>query len=201
LAPPAAAAGGESGGPDVDVDTDPVSGERDVSTDIGGEGGHVTPHVTTTQAPGQQPELTGASVEVAGTRGNTHASVQVGADPSGAVTGQGEVTHRVSPNVAVGANAQVTNDHGEVHVAGGASLRLRLSDVTALRIAGGVDDQGMLNQEVALEILTDPSPRVPISDDAKRRLRFVIRAQEPTQVGQDPHAGLPNVSAGAVLTW
>jgi hypothetical protein len=146
--------------------------------------------------------LIGGSVEVAGDVGaNTHAGASVGVDTSGAVTGQGEVTHRVSPSVAVGANAQVTNDHGEVHVAGGASVRLRLSDVSALRIAGGIDDQGVLDQEVALEILTDPSPRVPISDDARRSLRFVIRAQEPTQIGQNPQGSAPNVGAGVVFSW
>ena len=195
--PPAAtpAGGGDSAGPDVDVDTDPVTGEADVSASVG----PVTPHVTAMPMPTRDhpngPQLTGANVEVAGDVGrndNTHVSVSGGAqlDPNGHATAVGDasVTTRVNNNVAVGASGHVEGDGtSPVRVQGGASVRLRLNDVASLRAAGAVDSEGVLSQEVALEILTDPSPRVPISDDAHRRLRFFLRATEPTQIGGDPN--------------
>jgi hypothetical protein len=202
-AAPAATPGPESS---VDVQTDPVTGQHDVSAGVG----PVTPHVTV-QAPnratGDQGSVTGASVEVAGdvNHGNTHVSGQGGVDvtgPSPTATGDASVMHRVNDNVAVGASAHVdgTPATGQVHVSGGASIRLRLSDVAALRIAGAVGTDGQLNQEIALEILRDPSPRVPISDDAKRSLRLVFRMTEAVQVGQE-QAAPPTAQAGIVIPF
>lgn len=199
LTPDAAeTAGGERGGESpVDADVDPITGEADVSASAGPVTGHVTAQPPN-RLTGEHGHVTGGSVEVAGEPGpNTHAGASVGVDASGTVSGDANVTHRVSPNVAVGGAAHVeASSTGEVRAQGGGSVRLRLDDHTALRIAGGVDSQGVLNQEVALEILQDSSRRVPISDDGHRRLRIILRASEPTQIGQDAQGSAPNVSLG-----
>jgi hypothetical protein len=196
-APPAAAQGsGEHADSPVDVDTDPITGEADVSTSVGPVTGHVTAQPPN-RANGSQGQLTGGSVEVAGDVGpNTHAGASVGVDNGRTVSTEGNVEHRVSQNVAVGGTAHAEVDqHGEVRAQGGASIRLRLNDVTTLRVAGAVDNNGVLNQEVALEILSDPTPRVPISDDSHKKLRFFLRATEPTQ-GATQDGGGANVQVG-----
>jgi hypothetical protein len=151
--------------------------------------------------------VTGGSVEVAGNVGpNTHAGVSGGVqvDDQGHPTAVGDahVTQRVTPNVAVGATAHVEGDGtSPVRVQGGASIRLRVSDTVSLQAAGAIDNNGVLNQQIALEILTNPSSTVPISDDAKRRLRFFIQAQESTAIGANPQGTGASVQGGVVFTF
>jgi hypothetical protein len=197
VTPPAAAGGGEHGDSPVDVDVDPITGEADVSASAGPVTGHVTAQPPNRPA-GTQGQVTGGSVEVAGDVGeNTHAGGSVGVDNQGTVSGEANVTHRVSQNVAVGGTAHAEVDsHGVVTAQGGAQVRLRLNDITTLRVAGAVDTNGQLNQEVALEILTDPSKNVPISDDAHKRLRFFLRGSEATQNGQNSDSAGASVQVG-----
>lgn len=191
---PAAAGGGQA-----DVDVDPITNEHTMSASAGPVTGSVTAqppnHLT-----GQGGQVTGGSVEVRGDAGaNTNVGGSVGHTTDGTTTASVDATHRVSNNVAVGADASVSADnHGTVTGQGGATVRLHINDVTQLRIHGAVDTQGQLNQEVALEILSAPTPRVPISDDGARRLRFFLRATEPTQTGgqADAAGGGASVQAG-----
>jgi len=188
----------------MDATQDPTTGEVEVSASAGPVTAAVTgqPHNDLTGQPGR---ITGGSVEVAGDVGpNTHAGVTAGvASDDGQMTASMEaaVRHRVSDRVAVGGTASVetTPATGEVRASGGASVHLQLSDATALRIAGGVDSTGQLNQEVALDILRDPARRVPLSDDGHRRLSVVLRATETPGNDAAPPAGGVTLGIGGTF--